>query len=122
MDSECPVCKEFLADSETPVKELPCGHLMHARMFIRSTRAIITRVPCVASRSVTSPCTLECSMLSSRTRTTIACRTRCAGRRRKFPATIAEKSQTPSFTSCITRARTAELQHERLDVLIRWTQ
>ena len=33
MDSECPVCKEFLADSETPVKELPCGHLMHAGCF-----------------------------------------------------------------------------------------
>jgi zinc finger-like protein len=42
MDSECPVCKEFLADSETPVKELPCGHLMHAGCFATYTRHYYT--------------------------------------------------------------------------------
>lgn len=42
MDSECPVCKEFLADSETPVKELPCGHLMHATCFATYTRHYYT--------------------------------------------------------------------------------
>ena len=42
MDTECPVCKEFLADSETPVKELPCGHLMHATCFETYTRHYYT--------------------------------------------------------------------------------
>ena len=42
MDSECPVCKEFLAESETPVKELPCGHLMHATCFTTYTRHYYT--------------------------------------------------------------------------------
>lgn len=42
MDTECPVCKEFLAESETPVKELPCGHLMHATCFTTYTRHYYT--------------------------------------------------------------------------------
>jgi zinc finger-like protein len=42
MDSECPVCKEFLAESETPVKELPCGHIMHATCFTTYTRHYYT--------------------------------------------------------------------------------
>ena len=42
MDTECPVCKEFLAESETPVKELPCGHLMHATCFATYTRHYYT--------------------------------------------------------------------------------
>ena len=33
IESECPVCKDFMFDSETPVKTLPCGHLMHTSCF-----------------------------------------------------------------------------------------
>jgi zinc finger-like protein len=29
MESDCPVCKDFLFTSDTPVKCLPCGHFMH---------------------------------------------------------------------------------------------
>ena len=33
MESDCPVCKDFLFTSDTPVKCLPCGHLMHTACF-----------------------------------------------------------------------------------------
>ena len=40
--SECPVCKEFMFDSETPLKTLPCGHLMHTSCFETYTRHYYT--------------------------------------------------------------------------------
>ena len=42
MESECPVCKDFMFDSETPVKTLPCGHLMHTSCFETYTRHYYT--------------------------------------------------------------------------------
>ena len=42
MESECPVCKDFMFDSETPVKMLPCGHLMHTSCFETYTRHYYT--------------------------------------------------------------------------------
>ena len=42
MESECPVCKEFMFDSETPLKTLPCGHLMHTSCFETYTRHYYT--------------------------------------------------------------------------------
>ena len=42
MESECPVCKEFMFDSETPVKTLPCGHLMHTSCFETYTKHYYT--------------------------------------------------------------------------------
>ena len=42
MESECPVCKDFMFDSETPVKTLPCGHLMHTSCFETYTKHYYT--------------------------------------------------------------------------------
>ena len=42
IESECPVCKDFMFDSETPVKTLPCGHLMHTSCFETYTRHYYT--------------------------------------------------------------------------------
>ena len=38
MESDCPVCKDFLFTSDTPVKCLPCGHFMHTRCFEAYTK------------------------------------------------------------------------------------
>uniref|UniRef100_A0A7S3R8J5 Uncharacterized protein n=2 Tax=Dunaliella tertiolecta TaxID=3047 RepID=A0A7S3R8J5_DUNTE len=38
MESNCPVCSEFLFDSADSIKELPCGHFMHTRCFAEYTR------------------------------------------------------------------------------------
>jgi zinc finger-like protein len=42
MESDCPVCKDFLFTSDTPVKCLPCGHLMHTRCFESYTKHYYT--------------------------------------------------------------------------------
>ena len=36
------MCKDFMFDSETPVKTLPCGHLMHTSCFETYTRHYYT--------------------------------------------------------------------------------
>ncbi|CAM6094029.1 unnamed protein product [Calypogeia fissa] len=33
MESDCPICHDFLFTSNTPVKALPCGHFMHSDCF-----------------------------------------------------------------------------------------
>lgn len=33
LESNCPICNDFLFTSNTPVKELPCGHFMHSACF-----------------------------------------------------------------------------------------
>eukprot|EP00850_Spirogloea_muscicola_P007468 SM000038S14281 [mRNA] locus=s38:50774:57040:+ [translate_table: standard] len=33
MESDCPICHDFLFTSKTPVKALPCGHFMHSACF-----------------------------------------------------------------------------------------
>ena len=38
MESNCPICHEDLFESSTPVKELPCGHLMHSTCFMEHTQ------------------------------------------------------------------------------------
>ncbi|GFH08788.1 uncharacterized protein HaLaN_03812 [Haematococcus lacustris] len=38
MESNCPVCSEYLFDSADPIKELPCGHLLHSSCFAEYTR------------------------------------------------------------------------------------
>ena len=60
MESECPVCKDFMFDSETPVKTLPCGHLMHTSLFETYLR-ITTPVRSAANLWAISPSTFECS-------------------------------------------------------------
>ena len=42
MESECPVCKDFLFYSDTPVKCLPCGHFMHTSCFQAYTKHYYT--------------------------------------------------------------------------------
>ena len=42
MESECPVCKDFLFFSDTPVKCLPCGHFMHTSCFQAYTKHYYT--------------------------------------------------------------------------------
>ncbi|DBB01633.1 hypothetical protein WJX77_010630 [Trebouxia sp. C0004] len=36
--STCPVCTEYLFDSNSPYRELPCGHFMHSHCFGQYTR------------------------------------------------------------------------------------
>lgn len=58
LESNCPICNDFLFTSNTPVKELPCGHFMHSACF----KVCIllgfkwlqkpTAVRCIASRFV----------------------------------------------------------------------
>ncbi|KAL0035653.1 hypothetical protein WJX79_005930 [Trebouxia sp. C0005] len=36
--STCPVCTEYLFDSNSPYRELPCGHFMHSHCFAQYTR------------------------------------------------------------------------------------
>jgi hypothetical protein len=33
LESNCPICHDFLFTSNTPVKALPCGHFMHSACF-----------------------------------------------------------------------------------------
>lgn len=33
MEDNCPICHEFIFTSSSPVKALPCGHLMHSACF-----------------------------------------------------------------------------------------
>ncbi|KAJ7531954.1 hypothetical protein O6H91_14G066700 [Diphasiastrum complanatum] len=33
LESNCPICNDFLFTSNTPVKALPCGHFMHSACF-----------------------------------------------------------------------------------------
>ncbi|CAI7767281.1 unnamed protein product, partial [Closterium sp. NIES-53] len=33
LESNCPICHDFLFTSSTPVKALPCGHFMHSACF-----------------------------------------------------------------------------------------
>jgi zinc finger-like protein len=42
MESDCPVCKDFLWNSDTPVKAMPCGHMMHTRCFEAYTKHYYT--------------------------------------------------------------------------------
>lgn len=42
MESDCPVCKDFLFTSDTPVKCLPCGHFMHTACFSSYTKHYYT--------------------------------------------------------------------------------
>ena len=42
MESDCPVCKDFLFTSDTPVKCLPCGHFMHTACFEAYTKHYYT--------------------------------------------------------------------------------
>ena len=42
MESDCPVCKDFLWNSDTPVKALPCGHMMHTHCFEAYTKHFYT--------------------------------------------------------------------------------
>eukprot|EP00192_Tetraselmis_astigmatica_P000948 CAMPEP_0117679692 /NCGR_PEP_ID=MMETSP0804-20121206/17947_1 /TAXON_ID=1074897 /ORGANISM="Tetraselmis astigmatica, Strain CCMP880" /LENGTH=1249 /DNA_ID=CAMNT_0005489125 /DNA_START=485 /DNA_END=4234 /DNA_ORIENTATION=- len=38
LEGNCAVCHEYLFDSPTPIKELPCGHFMHSSCFGAYTR------------------------------------------------------------------------------------
>lgn len=40
MEGDCPVCSERLFDSSQPIKELPCGHLMH-RCAVCKVRSVV---------------------------------------------------------------------------------
>ena len=42
MESDCPVCKDFLWNSDTPVKAMPCGHMMHTHCFEAYTKHYYT--------------------------------------------------------------------------------
>lgn len=33
LEDNCPICREDIFTSATPVKQLPCGHLMHSTCF-----------------------------------------------------------------------------------------
>ncbi|GAX84312.1 hypothetical protein CEUSTIGMA_g11734.t1 [Chlamydomonas eustigma] len=49
MEADCPVCSECLFDSVHPVKELPCGHLMHSSCFATYIRYNYTCPLCTKS-------------------------------------------------------------------------
>jgi zinc finger-like protein len=49
MEGNCPVCHEYLFDSSTPIKELPCGHFMHSSCFAAYTRYNYTCPICCKS-------------------------------------------------------------------------
>jgi zinc finger-like protein len=53
MESNCPVCHEYLFDSSQPIKELPCGHFMHSSCFAAYTRYSYTCPIC--SKSIGEP-------------------------------------------------------------------
>lgn len=33
LEDNCPICNEYIFTSNSPVKQLPCGHLMHSSCF-----------------------------------------------------------------------------------------
>lgn len=39
-EDNCPICHEYIFTSTSPVKALPCGHLMHSACF-----QVFTRIP-----------------------------------------------------------------------------
>lgn len=49
MEGNCPVCHEYLFDSSTPIKELPCGHFLHSSCFAAYTRYNYTCPICCKS-------------------------------------------------------------------------
>jgi zinc finger protein-like protein len=49
MEADCPICAEGLFSSALPVKELPCGHLMHSACFVAHTQHRYTCPVCARS-------------------------------------------------------------------------
>eukprot|EP00899_Mesostigma_viride_P010207 jgi/Mesvir1/19188/Mv11510-RA.1 len=49
MESNCPLCHDYLFTSTAPVKSLPCGHLMHSACFQMYTRERYTCPICTKS-------------------------------------------------------------------------
>eukprot|EP00879_Flechtneria_rotunda_P008507 GHRR01008912.1.p1 GENE.GHRR01008912.1~~GHRR01008912.1.p1 ORF type:complete len:1552 (+),score=616.00 GHRR01008912.1:172-4827(+) len=49
MEGNCPVCHEYLFDSATPIKELPCGHFLHSSCFAEYARYNYTCPICCKS-------------------------------------------------------------------------
>ncbi|KAF8062684.1 zinc finger protein BRUTUS-like [Scenedesmus sp. PABB004] len=49
MEGNCPVCHEYLFDSATPIKELPCGHFLHSACFAQYARYAYTCPLCCKS-------------------------------------------------------------------------
>ncbi|KAK9834239.1 hypothetical protein WJX84_003552, partial [Apatococcus fuscideae] len=47
--SACPVCTEYLFDSNLPFRELPCGHFMHSHCFAQYSHYNYTCPICVKS-------------------------------------------------------------------------
>lgn len=51
MESDCPVCHNFLFTSTTPIKYLRCGHLMHHECYVKFVQQRGVRCP-VCSKSL----------------------------------------------------------------------
>lgn len=49
LESECPICSDYLFTSSMPVKELPCGHFMHSKCFKTYSRSSYTCPICSKS-------------------------------------------------------------------------
>nr|PNR27802.1 hypothetical protein PHYPA_029954 [Physcomitrium patens] len=49
LESNCPICNDFLFTSNTPVKALPCGHFMHSACFMAYTHSHYTCPICSKS-------------------------------------------------------------------------
>jgi zinc finger-like protein len=49
LEANCVVCHEYLFDSATPIKELPCGHFMHSSCLAEYSRHNYTCPICAKS-------------------------------------------------------------------------
>ncbi|WIA20871.1 hypothetical protein OEZ85_005220 [Tetradesmus obliquus] len=87
MEGNCPVCHEYLFDSATPIKELPCGHFLHSSCFAEYARYAYTCPICCKSIGDMS---VYFQMLDSL----------LASERRSLPAELASKSQTVLCQDC----------------------
>ncbi|WIA41165.1 hypothetical protein OEZ86_004781 [Tetradesmus obliquus] len=87
MEGNCPVCHEYLFDSATPIKELPCGHFLHSSCFAEYARYAYTCPICCKSIGDMS---VYFQMLDSL----------LASERRSLPAELASKSQAVLCQDC----------------------
>ena len=49
LESDCPICHDFMFTSATPIKALVCGHFMHTSCFTQYTRSAYTCPICCRS-------------------------------------------------------------------------
>jgi zinc finger-like protein len=87
MEGNCPVCHEYLFDSATPIKELPCGHFLHSSCFAEYARYSYTCPICCKSIGDMS---MYFTMLDSL----------LASERHRLPAEYADKKQSVLCQDC----------------------